>query len=191
MYNDVLASVPAVTRHAWTPLVAGHALAATTAVALGAVVLLRRRRGDRIHRRLGAAWAAAMYATVLTSFGLRMVTPGRFSWLHILSAWTAVSVTTALWAARTGRRRLHAAHMVGSFTGLVSAGLAAALVPGRLVPELVLSRPAVAATALAAVVGLTGLVTAVASLSRRTQPGAAAPAVPATRARAAAGARHF
>ena len=76
-----------------TPLIAMHAAAATFALLLGAVVITHRPRGDRLHRRLGRVWFAAMYFTVLSSFGIKRLTPGHFSWIHGLSLFTFVTLT--------------------------------------------------------------------------------------------------
>src|SRR3954471_21400215 len=107
----------------WTVLIALHALGATFALAVGLVVLRMPAKGSVLHRRVGRVWMAAMYWTALSSFGIRELTPGHLSWIHILSAWTLVSLTVALWAARTHRRRLHRDFVVGSYFGLMGAGI--------------------------------------------------------------------
>lgn len=127
--------------HGWTVLIALHAIGATFALAVGALVLLRRRKGDRAHRRVGRVWMAAMYWTAGSSFGIRALRPGHLSWIHGLSAWTLVSLSVALWAARTHRHRLHRDFVVGSYFGLVGAGLAAMAFPVRLAPQLLVHRP--------------------------------------------------
>src|SRR3954465_7756459 len=129
--------------HAWTILIALHALGATFSLVVGALVMLRRRKGDRAHRRIGRVWMAAMYWTAGSSFGVRALHPGHLSWIHGLSAWTLVSLTVAVWAARTHRRRLHRDFVVGSYFGLVGAGIAAMAFPVRLAPQLMLHRPVV------------------------------------------------
>lgn len=142
----------------WTPLIALHAIGATTALALGAYLILRRRKGDLLHRRVGRAWMADMYWVSFSSFGIKRLTPGHFSWIHGLSAWTILSLTIAIWAARTHRLALHRAWVVGTYLGLVGAGLAAVAFPVRLVPQTAVHRPlwlvggVLAATAIAVVV---------------------------------------
>lgn len=141
----------------WNLLIALHALGATFAVCTGVIVLWRPRKGGRAHRRLGAVWMASMYWTALSSFGIRELHPGRFSWIHLLSLWTLVSLSVALWAAVTGRSRLHRRWVVGSYAGLLGAGIAAMSFPQRLAPQLLLHHPvtfmaAVAVAAIAAVI---------------------------------------
>src|SRR3954468_12139971 len=125
----------------WTVLLALHATGATVAVILGAYLVFRRRKGDLLHRRLGRFWMADMYWVAFSSFGIKRLTPGHFSWIHGLSAFTIISLTMAIWAAKTHRVRLHQAWVVGTYFGLVGAGLAAVAFPVRLVPQTAVHRP--------------------------------------------------
>jgi uncharacterized membrane protein len=125
----------------WTLLIAAHAAGATLALMLGGYVALRRPKGDRLHRRLGTVWVVTMYWVAFSSFGIQRLSPGHFTWIHALSAWTIVSLTVAVWAARTGRVRTHRQYVVGSYFGLVGAGIAAMAFPVRLVPQTVIHAP--------------------------------------------------
>src|SRR3954465_7187104 len=125
----------------WTVLVAAHAAGATLAVLLGGYNLWLSRKGDVLHRRVGRIWFVTMYWVSFSSFGIQRLTPGHFSWIHGLSAWTIVSLTVAVWAARTGRVRTHQRFVVGSYFGLVGAGLAATAFPVRLVPQTIVHAP--------------------------------------------------
>jgi len=125
----------------WNVLLALHAVGATVAVILGAYLVLRRRKGDLLHRRLGRFWMADMYWVAFSSFGIKRLTPGHFSWIHGLSAWTIFSLTMAIWAAKTHRVQTHRAWVVGTYCGLVGAGLAAVAFPVRLVPQTAVHRP--------------------------------------------------
>ncbi|HEX5613162.1 MAG TPA: hypothetical protein VFX67_10940, partial [Burkholderiales bacterium] len=53
------------------------------------------------------------------------------SWIHALSAWTLISLACAVYFIRRGNVRAHKGFMVGTFLGLLGAGVAA-LAPGRL-----------------------------------------------------------
>ena len=79
----------------WTLLISVHAVAASYALILGAVNLLRRNKGSAAHRVLGRIWAGAMYVVVLTSFGIRTIAGG-FNWLHALSVLTFCTLTLGL-----------------------------------------------------------------------------------------------
>jgi uncharacterized membrane protein len=154
----------------WTLLIAAHAAGATLALLLGGYVVLRRRKGDLLHRRLGKVWVATMYWVTLSSFGIKELTPGHFSWIHGLSLWTIVSLTIAVWAALTHRVRLHRDFVVGSYLGLVGAGIAAMAFPVRLVPQTAVHHPL---PLLMAVTGITIVTAALVRLARygtRPQP---------------------
>lgn len=129
-------------------VIPAHAAVATLALTLGAYNLLRKSKGDRSHRVVGRVWVAMMYATVLSSFSIRELTPGRFSWIHGLSAFTFITLTIALWAAMTGRIRTHQRFVTGSYLGLVGAFIGAVAVPVRYLPRNVVERPAEVAFAL-------------------------------------------
>jgi len=141
-----------------TVLIALHAAAATFALMLGGVVMRHRPRGDRIHRRLGRVWFAAMYFTVLSSFGIKRLTPGHFSWIHGLSLFTFCTLSLALYGARTGNVDLHRGNVIGSYFGLVGAGIAASAFPVRAVPQLAMHRPLVLAGAVLVLAALVAIV---------------------------------
>jgi uncharacterized membrane protein len=138
----------------WTVLVAAHAAGATLAVLLGGYNLWLSRKGDLLHRRVGRIWFVVMYWVAFSSFGIKRLHPGHFSWIHGLSAWTIVSLTIALWAAMTHRVDLHKGFVAGSYFGLLGAGVAAVAFPHRLVPRTAMHAPL---TLLVALAGLTAL----------------------------------
>jgi uncharacterized membrane protein len=133
----------------WTLLIAAHAAGAVLALVLGAVMVVRRPKGDLAHRRLGRVWMVLMYWVVLSSFGITRLRPGHFSWIHGLSVFTFLSLTMAWRAARAGRVQEHRGWAVGSYCGLVGAFVGAVAVPSRLVPRLVVEHPLVAGAAVA------------------------------------------
>lgn len=90
----------------------------TIAVALSLTpIMLLRRRGDRLHRRLGWIWAGAMFLTALVSFDLRLINRGGFSWIHLLSVWTLVQVPIIVWSARTHNVVRHRSSVRGMIIG--------------------------------------------------------------------------
>jgi len=113
-----------------TPLIAAHACLATAALAVGAIVLLRRK-GTASHKALGRTWVALMAAVALSSFWIFEIRRGAGpSLIHLLSIWTLVSLALAVYYIRRGIVRSHRNFMIGTFVGLVAAG-AFAMAPGR------------------------------------------------------------
>lgn len=101
----------------------GHIATILAAVMLTPVMLLRRR-GDRLHRRLGWVWASSMALTALLTFWIRGLNQGALSWIHILSAWTLIQVPLIVWAARTHDHRRHRNAVRGMVAGaLLIAGI--------------------------------------------------------------------
>jgi len=160
----------------WTLLVASHAFAASVALPLGGFQVFRRPPGDGVHRRAGRVWVVLMLYVAFTSFWIRELRDGAFSLLHVLSVVTIVSVIAGVVAVRTGRIGPHRRSMRGAWFGLLGAFAGAVAVPARRIPTFVLSDPAGAAAALAAVVACTAVVLLLARLTDRSVAPAPLPA---------------
>jgi uncharacterized membrane protein len=101
----------------------GHIGTIVVATLLTPVMLLRRR-GDRLHRRLGWVWAASMALTAILTFWIRGINQGSLSLIHILSAWTLIQVPVIVWSARAHNHRTHRNSVRGMVTGaLIIAGV--------------------------------------------------------------------
>lgn len=99
-----------------------HLITILLALALTPMMLLRKR-GDGLHRKLGMIWVVSMIATAALSFNLRVINDGQFSLIHLLSAFTLVMVPVLWWSARTHRVRIHRRAVRGLVTGaLLGAG---------------------------------------------------------------------
>lgn len=115
------------------PHVQLHVIAATLAIGLGPVAILRRRR-DRLHKAAGYAWVLAMAVTAVSSFWITSFgVVGPFSPIHLLALF-------ALWSLWVGMTRIlrgdvsgHRSAMEGLYwRGLLLAG-AFNFLPGRVV----------------------------------------------------------
>lgn len=148
-------------------LIAAHAVGASLALLLGAVNLVRRPKGGRPHRLIGRVWVVSMYWTVLSSFFIREINPGGFSWIHALSVFTVVTLSIGLWAAVTGRIETHRGFMRGSYFGTVGAFVGATVIPQRDIPQLAVHHPMLLSIAALAV---TALAWAVVASSHATLP---------------------
>lgn len=121
------------------PVVFFHLVTAFAALALGAVIMLRRK-GTGSHRGLGWAWALAMGSTAVASGFIRDSTLPNiagFTPIHFFTLYVAVTLPLAIWFARRGRIPAHRKTMQGMFFGAcVVAGLFT-LLPGRFLGQLV------------------------------------------------------
>jgi uncharacterized membrane protein len=121
-----------------TPIVVLHLGAALLALGVGALNLARAK-GTRAHRALGWLWVALMATAALSSFGIFGLRQGAGpSLIHLLSAWTLLALACAIFFIRRGNVRAHKAFMIGTFLGLLGAGLGA-LAPGRVLAQLLFS----------------------------------------------------
>jgi uncharacterized membrane protein len=108
-------------------VIALHLSAALAALGLGIAVLFLRK-GTAVHKALGRSWGALMLVVAISSFWITR--NGAFSWIHLLSVWVLLSLACAVFFIRRGNVRAHQGFMVGTYLGLVGAGLGA-LAPGR------------------------------------------------------------
>jgi uncharacterized membrane protein len=74
-----------------SPAIWIHLIAAIAALALGALVLWRRK-GDRPHKFAGRIWVALMLVTALSSFFITEIRDGAFSPIHLLSLYSLGSL---------------------------------------------------------------------------------------------------
>ena len=110
-----------------------HLVCALAALPLGAFVLWRPK-GTVTHKLLGRAWAVLMLVTAISSYWLRTLN-GEFSYIHLLSVLTLVSLPFGIYQARTGNIAAHFRTMRGLYIGLVVAG-GFAMAPNRELGEL-------------------------------------------------------
>ena len=107
-----------------------HLAAVVPAVAIG-IAQMVMTKGTRVHRWMGWTWVLAMVVVAVSSFWILELRKGAgWSVIHLLSAWTLLSLACAIWFIRRGNVRAHKGFMVGTLLGLAGAGLGA-LAPGR------------------------------------------------------------
>lgn len=117
-------------------MLAIHITAAVVSLLVGALVLARRK-GTPSHKVLGRVWVGLMLAVAISSFWIFGLREGP-SFIHLLSAWTLVSLALAVYFIRRGNVRAHKGFMIGTFVGLAGAGLGA-LAPGRVLYRFLLA----------------------------------------------------
>ena len=110
-----------------------HLTTAVLALGLGSANLALAK-GNFRHRVFGWTWLGAMLCVTVSSFWIREIDEGSFSWIHGLSVWTLVAMAAAIFSSRKGWVRSHASWMIGAMIGVVVAG-AFALAPGRFIAQ--------------------------------------------------------
>lgn len=128
------------------PVGAAHAAAATVALLLGPAVFLRPK-GDRLHRRVGYAYAGSMVVLNATAFAIYDML-GRWGPFHYAAVVSSATLAMGLVPAMLRRPRgswlrFHYFGMCWSYVGLVAAGMAQLLssLP-RIWPALAAAAPA-------------------------------------------------
>jgi len=107
-----------------------HLLAALAALALGAVLMLVRK-GRRFHRLAGWTWVSLVSVTAGSTLFITSLNNGRWSLLHLFTAWTLIVLPLAvIWARRHNVAR-HRRTMMGLFYGGFAINLLVAFIPGR------------------------------------------------------------
>ncbi|HJV51843.1 DUF2306 domain-containing protein [Noviherbaspirillum sp.] len=103
----------------FTPVILIHMLTATGAIAIGGLTFTLKK-GTPLHRLFGRLWVGLMLSAALVSFGIQ--NSGHFSWIHLLSIFTLVSVSAAVYAAVKGRIDVHRRGMTHAYIALLVAG---------------------------------------------------------------------
>lgn len=117
-----------------------HFVAVFLAVLIGAVVLWQKK-GTRRHRLFGRVWVALMAVGATSSFWIAEINQDGLSPIHLLSAWTIISLLGGLVSIRFRRRlpnaiRWHKFFMQSLYaSGILIAG-AFTLLPHRLLGRL-------------------------------------------------------
>jgi uncharacterized membrane protein len=70
-------------------------------------LMLMAPKGTRPRRAIGYVWCAAMALTALISFSIKVINPGHFSPIHLLSLFTFAQIPLIIWSARTHRIARH------------------------------------------------------------------------------------
>jgi uncharacterized membrane protein len=110
-----------------------HLGAAISALLLG-IVMLVRRKGTLSHKFWGRIWAGLMLTVAISSLWIPSFL--HFTWIHLFTVLTLVSLPLGIYRIRRGNVKAHAAAMKGLFIGgLVIAGIFT-LIPGRILGNL-------------------------------------------------------
>lgn len=107
-----------------------HVAAVLPTIPLGGWLLLARK-GTALHKRLGKVWLVLMLITATSAIFIQ--SSGGFSWIHLFVPMTFHAAWKVVATARRGDIQAHKRHLVFTYlTALMLPGIAAFLVPGRL-----------------------------------------------------------
>jgi uncharacterized protein (DUF2141 family)/uncharacterized membrane protein len=120
----------------FTPVVAVHVAAALLALALGALVFLRRK-GTATHGWMGRAWAGLMLVTAISTFWITG-DDGKYSWIHGLSVFVTLAIPLAVFYAIRGNIARHRGLMTGLYVGALIVAGGFSLSPDRLLGKTLL-----------------------------------------------------
>jgi len=120
-----------------SPVILVHLAFGLLALMVGAL-LMAGRKGARMHRILGWGWVLAVGIVAVTSLFIRVVNPGHFSFIHILSGYVIIALPLAVAAARRHDVERHRRTMTGLFYGGFAVNFLFVLLPGRFVWNLFL-----------------------------------------------------
>ena len=114
------------------PLLAGHLIAGIGVLTLGILQVFFMPRGTREHKKVGWFWAVLMAFLAFSSLD----DLAKDGWLslpgHVFTLATFILLPLAIWAARTGRIRLHKFSMFALCGIVLAATYGLLAVPGRL-----------------------------------------------------------
>ena len=111
----------------FSPVILIHLATAIASVVVGGAMFLMKK-GTPQHRLSGRVWVVLMAVTALVSFAIQ--TRGHFTWIHLLSLVVLIMLVRAVVAVRNRNIRLHQRLVIGTYSGLVIAGMFA-LAPWR------------------------------------------------------------
>lgn len=114
-------------------MIISHILLAVFAVFFGLKNIISKK-GDKTHKVIGWIWVLLMLYVSISSFWIKELNDGTYSWIHLLSVWVIVSLALAIYFIKKGKLILHKIFMIGNFIGLSVAGLFT-LFPGRFIPQ--------------------------------------------------------
>jgi len=114
-----------------------HVICAIAALSIGAIQI-SMRKGTFVHVFLGRVWVALMMVVAMSSFFIyELKVWGNYSPIHLLSAWTVISLAAGIYFARKGDIKRHKLVMTLLFyLALVLTG-AFTLLPGRLMHTMI------------------------------------------------------
>jgi uncharacterized membrane protein len=127
-----------------TPIIAIHMTAALLATVTGPVALWARKgatQRPKLHRAFGYAWVTLMIVAAASAFYIRggeLPNIAGFSPIHLFIPLVLIGLVGAFWFLAKGNIAAHRRTMVGLYFGACIGAGAFALLPSRILGQLVL-----------------------------------------------------
>jgi uncharacterized membrane protein len=127
-----------------TPIIAIHMTAALRATVTGPVALWARKgatQRPKLHRAFGYAWVTLMIVAAASAFYIRggeLPNIAGFSPIHLFIPLVLIGLVGAFWFLAKGNIAAHRRTMVGLYFGACIGAGAFALLPSRILGQLVL-----------------------------------------------------
>lgn len=118
-----------------SPAIQIHLLAALIAFAVATFQILGPK-GTTFHRVIGWGWVIVMFTVAVSSFFIRQINHGTFSFIHILSGLTLIALPLLVLAARRGDIKKHRQEAYSLYIGALIIAGAFTFLPGRLMWEM-------------------------------------------------------
>ena len=112
-------------------MILSHLFLALIALVIGAINLFSKK-GTHKHKIIGWFWIVFMSYVSISSFWIKELNEGQYSWIHLLSIWTLFSLIISIIAIKFGYIKTHRNFMIGTYIGLFIAGVFT-LLPGRFI----------------------------------------------------------
>ena len=119
-----------------------HAFFALMAVPLGLYIFLTKK-GTAKHKFFGRIWVAWLLTISVTAVFIQEITPGEYSFIHLLIPLTIGSLIYSIWNIRKFKKTAlqkykysHMSSMIGVYVGALILAGAFTLMPGRLFYEI-------------------------------------------------------
>jgi uncharacterized membrane protein len=119
------------------PVILIHVVAAVIALAVGALVFLRRK-GTATHGWMGRAWAVLMLVVAISSFWITGK-DGLYSWIHGLSVFVTIAIPYAVRLAIKGNIPRHRGLMTGLYIGALIVAGGFSFTPDRILGQMLWS----------------------------------------------------
>jgi uncharacterized membrane protein len=110
-------------------MIVSHLILALIALIIGSINLISKK-GTTRHKLIGWFWIMFMSYVAISSFWIKELNDGAYSWIHLLSIVTLLSLIFSIIAIKFGFIKIHSFFMIGTYVGLLIAGIFT-LMPGR------------------------------------------------------------